>query len=183
MTITEQKKTLRKQMLLQRAKMNDRDKSLYDRDICRKLWDIIEAKSLSKIHCYLPMGTEINIFPLIEKMLVEKLTVITPKTQPERKLQHLILNSLNELEEGVFGTQHPADSEEYLGDYDLIIVPGLAFDGVGYRLGYGGGYYDRFLSQHEKATKTGICYPFQKMERIPIEEHDVQLDEVIMGRI
>ena len=181
MTITDQKRTLRKQMLLQRAKMDNRKKSLYDNIICQKLWNIIDYRSFSRIHCFLPMGTEINIFPLIEKMLTKKLTVITPKTQPQRNLQHLILNSLDELEKGIFGTQHPADSEEYSGEYDLIIVPGLAFDSVGYRLGYGGGYYDRFLGQHKKAVKMGVCYPFQKLDSIPIEEHDVQLDEVITG--
>ncbi|MCB0653171.1 MAG: 5-formyltetrahydrofolate cyclo-ligase [Saprospiraceae bacterium] len=182
MTITDQKKKLRKQMLLQRAKLDQQKKTKYDHWVCQSLWETIEDKGVKNIHCYLPMGTEINISPLIEKMLKEKITVITPKTLPKRKLQNLVLNSLDDLEKGVFGTCHPARSEEYLGQYDLIIVPGLAFDHSNFRLGYGGGYYDNFLGQHTKACKIGICYPYQKMEWIPLEEHDVRLDEVLWDK-
>lgn len=114
-------------------------------------------------------------------MLNSKVTVVTPKTLPNRKLQHLTLKSLDEVEKGVFGTSHPANTKEYLGEYDLIIVPGLAFNDANHRLGYGGGYYDNFLTQHPLAFKLGICYAFQNVEYIPMEPHDVILDEIIFA--
>ena len=71
MTITDKKKKLRKQMLLQRAKLDQQKKTKYDHWVCQSLWETIEDKGVKNIHCYLPMGTEINISPLIEKMLKE----------------------------------------------------------------------------------------------------------------
>jgi 5-formyltetrahydrofolate cyclo-ligase len=179
MTIIEEKKRLRKQMLFERTTLDKQKKEEYDQWICQSIWEIICNHSFKNVHCYLPMGTEINISPLIEKMLNENIIVVTPKTLPKRELQNLILRSLNELEKGVFGTSHPANAKEFLGQYDLIIVPGLAFNDANFRLGYGGGYYDNFMAQYPEAYKLGICYSFQKVEHIPLETHDVKLDAIL----
>ena len=77
-------------------------------------------------------------------------------------------------------TFHSAKADIYTANYDLIIVPGLAFNKNNYRLGYGGGYYDTFLSEHPEAYKLGIFYPFQKVESLPLEEHDQQLDGILV---
>ena len=180
MSITEQKKNLRAKMLLKRAKILLSEKEKYDAWICNSLWRTIKKNNFTKVHCYLPMGTEINITPLINSMLKAKITVVTPKTLPNRKLQHLILTSLSNLEKGVFGTSFPANATEFIGTYDLIIVPGLSFNKLNYRLGYGGGYYDNFMLQHPNSKKIGICYPFQLLENIPLEAHDLQLDEILV---
>lgn len=177
--IVEAKAALRKEMLSQRAFLNKVKKREYDRLVCDALWQIIEERNCQVIHAYLPMGTEINITTLLENLLVNGKTVVTPKTLPKRKLQNLVLKSLSEIEQGVFGTTHPANSFEYEGHYDLIIVPGLAFDKNNYRLGYGAGYYDNFLINQPKAFKVGIFYPFQEVEEVPREEHDVRLDFLI----
>jgi 5-formyltetrahydrofolate cyclo-ligase len=182
MTIPEQKKELRKQMHSKRVEISQSDKKQYDSWICEELFKIIKENYFKTIHCYLPMGTEIDIFPLIEILLQENLTVVTPKTLPKRKLKHLVLKSLNELEDGVYGTQYPAGGNEFSGEYDLIITPGLAFDASNYRLGYGGGYYDNFMVQYPSARKVGIFYPFQEVDIIPIENHDLKLDEILMNR-
>jgi 5-formyltetrahydrofolate cyclo-ligase len=180
MSIIDQKKILRKEMLLKRSKLLNYAKKKYDAWICNALWNNIKKHQFKKVHCYLPMGTEIDITPLIYNMLHNGITVVTPKTLPNRKLQHLVLASLNELEQGLFGTQYPANSNEFLGTYDLIIVPGLAFNSLNYRLGYGGGYYDNFMEQHPNSKKIGICYPFQVVDTIPLEAHDLQLDEILV---
>jgi len=180
MLIADKKKVLRKEMLLKRANLLHLEKKKYDEWICNSLWNIIKTEQFKKVHCYLPMGTEIDITPLIDKMLHAKITVVTPKTLPKRKLQHLMLTSLNELEQGVFGTSYPANATEFFGTYDLIIVPGLAFNCLNYRLGYGGGYYDNFMAQHPNSRKIGICYPFQFVENIPLETHDLELDKILV---
>ncbi|MFT5263278.1 MAG: 5-formyltetrahydrofolate cyclo-ligase [Polaribacter sp.] len=181
MTIIDEKKKLRKQMLSKRAKFPKPYKRKYDQWICNSLWRTIKEHNFKTVHCFLPMATEINIRPLIENMLNEGIIVITPKTLPKRRLKNLVLNSLDQLEKGVFGTSHPANAKEFLGDYDLIIVPGLAFDEYNNRLGYGGGYYDSFMAKHPDARKIGIFYPFQKAEKIPLEFHDIRLDEVLVS--
>ncbi len=182
MTITGQKKALRKEMLARRAELSGLAKAKYDQWICQSLWELIETHAHKTVHCYLPMRREINIFPLIEILLENKIQVVTPKTFPNRKLENLLLRSLNELEKGVFGTMHPASGEVYVGEYDLIIVPGLSFDSENNRLGYGGGYYDNFMVHHPETPKVGIFYPFQEVEKVPLEPHDVRLDDILVDR-
>lgn len=178
-TIDNQKKALRKEMLIKRAKLDVKTKSAYDLWICEKLYQLITAKNCKVVHAYLPMGKEIDIKPLIEKLLTNNITVVVPKTLPKRKLENRILTSLDAIENGVFGTQHPSNPTEYKGTYDLIIVPGLAFDENNYRLGYGGGYYDNFLINHPDAYKIGIFYPIQKIDNVPTEPHDYKLHEIL----
>lgn len=178
-TILEQKEALRTEMYQLRANYKLVAKNDYDLWMCTQLEKLVEEKNVKVIHVYLPMGTEIDIRPFIEKALKKRIKIISPKTLPKRQLEHLELHSLTVIEKGVFGTSHPANTPIYRGKYDLIIVPGLAFDKQNYRLGYGGGYYDAFLEQHPEAFKIGICYPFQKVTSVPKEAHDVCLDAII----
>jgi 5-formyltetrahydrofolate cyclo-ligase len=182
MDILAEKKQLRQQMLIKRANLNPAYKTAYDLWICEQLEKIILEKNYQKIHAYLPMGKEINITPLLENLLAKNITVVAPKTLPKRKLENRVLSSLTDIEKGVFGTTHPANPQEYTDTFDLIIVPGLAFDSTNYRLGYGGGYYDNFLVNHPKAYKIGIFYPEQQVEKVPTEAHDMQLNELLIKR-
>ena len=67
----------------------------------------------------------------------------------------------------------------YTGDYDLIVVPGVAFDNDGNRIGRGRGYYDRFLCKHLNVKRIGICFDFQLVPEVPTEPNDIRMDEVI----
>ncbi len=179
MTIEEKKKALRKEMHLQRNSINQELKTQYDQWICNSMLQIIEEKQINIVHSYLPMGSEIDIYPLLELLLQKSILVIAPKALPKRKLENRILKSLTELENGVMGTKHPATTQEYTEAIDLIIVPGLAFNREGFRLGYGGGYYDNFLNLYPNALKIGIFYPFQEVEDLPTESHDYKLDKIL----
>lgn len=179
MSIVQHKKALREEMLIKRAKLNPTNKKEYDLWICNQIEEIIKTNNYKTIHAYLPMGKEIDITPLLEFLLSNNISVVTPKTLPKRKLENRVLTSLSEIEKGVFGTTHPSNPEEYKGTFDLIIIPGLAFDDNNYRLGYGGGYYDNFIVNHPNAYKLGIFYPEQKVAKVPIEEHDIQLDKIL----
>ena len=181
MTIKEEKKTLRQGMLLERSQLEPLLKAKYDQYICEQLLALIIEKNFKLVHAYIPMAHEIDITPLLVQLLQNNITVVCPKTLPKRQIENRILHSLQELEIGIKGTQHPANSQIYEGHYDLIIVPGLAFDAQKYRLGYGGGYYDNFLISHAQAHRVGIFYPFQEVSEVPREAHDVRLDEVIVG--
>lgn len=79
---------------------------------------------------------------------------------------------------GDFNILEP-QNEPYTGKFDLIIVPGVAFDRSGNRLGRGRGYYDRFLSQHLSVKRIGICFDFQLVDEVPSEPFDIKMDEVI----
>lgn len=179
MTIIEQKQALRKYMLQKRQALDSNLKAKYDAAICAQLETQIESMKARIIHAYLPMGAEINIRPLLENLLQKGITIATPKTLAKPNMENRILTSFNDLENGVFGTKHPAQPNVFDGSFDLIIIPGLAFDSNNYRLGYGGGYYDTFLKSQDQSIKLGVFYPFQKVFEVPIEKHDIQLDGII----
>lgn len=80
--------------------------------------------------------------------------------------------------EGDFHIMEP-ESHPYTGGFDLIVVPGMAFDRSGNRLGRGKGYYDRFLAKYPEVKTIGICFDFQYVESIPTELHDRVMDEII----
>jgi 5-formyltetrahydrofolate cyclo-ligase len=173
------KKDLRIRIQAQRNVIPAAEKVAYDTQVNEKLWEFIQEKKCKAIHLYLPMGSEIDLYPLIQKLLNEKVKVYSPKTLKNRKLEHLELHSLEELEKGLWGTEHPKNSKAYEGTFDLIVVPGLAFDKDCNRLGYGGGYYDNFLKDHKEAHKVAAVYPFQIVEQVPVEAHDAKVGLVL----
>ncbi|MBC7555060.1 MAG: 5-formyltetrahydrofolate cyclo-ligase [Taibaiella sp.] len=176
--ITE-KKMLRNTMMQERDNMPAAVKAVYDSIICDRLETLIQERDARVVHSYLPMGSEVDVFPLLEYLLSKGITIVSPKTMPARQLENLVLHSITDLETGKWGTHHPANSTVYTGVIDFFIVPGLAFDRHHYRLGYGKGYYDTHLATQPLVYKAGVCYPFQVIDKVPIETHDVQLDEVI----
>lgn len=179
MNVREEKNALRKSMLEKRNGIDLEFKKNYDNTVCAQLKSIILENNFKVVHAYIPMANEIDIAPLLKQLLALKITVVCPKTCPARVLENRVLHSLNELETGIKGTKHPAAATIYHGQYDLVIVPGLAFDARKFRLGYGGGYYDNFLNSQSSALKVGIFYPFQKVPQVPTESHDVCLNEII----
>ncbi len=180
--IPQEKKELRQLMLQKRHLLNDSVKRDYDQKVCQNLIDLVSIKSMKVVHCYLPFAGEIDIKPFIQYLLDTNRTVVVPKTLPKRILENRILKSLNEsdIEVGIKYTLHPKNPIPYTGEFDLIVIPGLACDDNKYRLGYGGGYYDNFLIQNSSAYKLGIFYPFQLVDKVPLELHDQQLDEILI---
>ncbi len=166
-------------MLQQREALPRSERNAFSTAICQKLWAMIQEREARVVHSYLTMGTEVNVLPLLEKLLTKGIKVVVPKTLKKRQLQNLELKNLKDMEPGIFGTYHPKNGLEYTGKFDFIIVVGLAFDQTGYRVGYGGGYYDTFLADQGEAYKVGVCYPFQMVEKVPLEAHDIRLDEVV----
>jgi 5-formyltetrahydrofolate cyclo-ligase len=181
MDIIEEKKQLRKLMFKARKSLDLSFKTEYDKWICNELLSLVKSNNYNSIHVYLPMGDEINIYPFIQKVLELNKIVIAPKTLPNRQLENLVLDNLEKVKKGVFGTTYPGSENVYNESIDLIVVPGLAVDLENYRLGYGGGYYDTFMSRYPNANKVGIFYPFQLADKVPTEPHDLKLNQVLIG--
>ena len=94
--IITQKKALRQEMLIRRAKTNGEFKNKYDQWICEQLENIILENGYQKIHAYLPMGKEIDISPLLQSLLEKKIKVVFTKTHTKKKMEKLVLNELNQ---------------------------------------------------------------------------------------
>ena len=173
------KSTLRRELLEYRNNWATADKAKYDAVICHTLMDYLQERKVEVVHTYLPIGTEVDLTPVLRKLLHLGVTLVVPKTLPDGKLLHLRLTDLDDLTVGLKRTFHPRIEIPYDGSYDIIIVPGLAFDVHFHRLGYGGGYYDRFLAKNTTTTKLGVFYKFQKIDQLPVASHDVALDVVL----
>ena len=84
---------------------------------------------------------------------------------------------------GRFGILEPIELAKITyKSIDMVLVPGVIFDKNGYRLGYGLGYYDRFLNKLPKAVKVGLCFDFQVMDKVPREEHDIPVDYIVTDK-
>lgn len=125
---------------------------------------------------------EWNTKPIMEKAWEENKTVVVPKTYPmKRQLTFFEVHKDSELEVGYGNILEP--KEEYSkkhdkNEIDLLIVPGIVFDEYGYRIGFGGGYYDRFLTDYKRTT-VSIASKRQMIEKIPIQPYDIPVDFLV----
>ena len=139
-------------------------------------------KSYEKVFFYFSFGTEVATDQLIRLAFQEGKKVFLPRIGADRTMRfHRILPDTR-LVSHVFGMQEPPeDAPVYEADEQtLILVPGLAFDRTGHRLGYGGGWYDRLLADAPKdAVKLGVAHSFQIVEDLPTEPHDIRLTAIV----
>lgn len=138
-------------------------------------------ESIQTIHVYIPMPNEIDITPFVNSALTRGLKVYAPMCLPPRSMENRRFTSFQDVETGIFNTQHPLSTETFMGSFDLILLPGLAFDRHHNRIGYGAGYYDKFLADQTSAKKIGLAYTFQLFDNLPSESHDVKVDKLIVA--
>lgn len=135
--------------------------------------DFIEAKT---VMLYSSLPDEVQTIGFIEKWRHKK-RIILPTVVGDDIIP-VELTDDTDFAIGDFNILEP-QNKPYNGSYDLIIVPGVAFDKDGNRIGRGKGYYDRFLSKHMDIKRIGICFDFQLIERVPTEENDIRMHEII----
>jgi len=127
------------------------------------------------VGAYMPLPDEVDITPLFQSL--DK-TFFIPAFD-EVSGSYRMARLTTELKKGHFGIPEPAVPAFAAEDaLDIIIVPGVAFDRAGRRIGRGSGFYDRLLPQYS-AVRTGVCFGFQYLESIPAEEHDVRMDFMV----
>ena len=145
-------------------------------DQLKRLPEFISAKN---ILFYMPIKNEVDIFPLIRESLSDKKIFLPVTDTKRRKLIISEIKNLGNLKLGAYGIFEPAEIiDTDLKDIDLAIIPGLAFDRTGRRIGYGKGYYDRLLKK-TRIKKIGLGFEFQIEDSLPSEKHDVRLDMII----
>ena len=176
-----EKKNLREYMLSERKTTDFRFKRNYDNQICKTLKErLITNQDIKVVHSYLPIKGEIDITPFLDWSLKNNIKIICPKVIGKGQMESIELEDLQKIDVGPFRTIHPGSNRKFDGETDLVLVPGLAFDLNLNRLGYGGGYYDRFLRKQTKSKNLALLYPFQLIETVPIEQHDIKVDELLL---
>lgn len=126
---------------------------------------------------FYPHKNEVNLLPLISILQKKGVNVYLPKTSSQ-DIHPILVESLKNLKKGKFGIPEPEGKEASYEDIDVVIVPAVAFDKKGHRIGYGKGYYDRFLKNF-KGLKIGVAYDFQIVDKIPYEAHDIPVDIIV----
>ena len=182
------KQTLKQQILQQRDSLSKKEimeRSYAIKNSLYSLREFIEAKS---IMLYVSFNNEVDTQGIVKELLGKNgKTIVVPYVlKYNLMLQASELRDFNELEQRTFGILEPKDlyKREYNIDrLDLVIIPGVVFDRTGHRIGYGYGYYDRFLKTLRKETlKIGLAYDFQIVGKIPEEKHDVPMDIIITDK-
>lgn len=180
------KKELRKRMLEQRNQLEPAQAEEMSVAICKGIEAHPHFKQAQTVLMYMPFRGEVDVRPLMVSAWQKGKRVILPKSVPaDHSLRLLRADNLEELVPGAYGILEPLEEEgRHINpeELDLAVVPGVAFDHKRYRLGYGGGYYDRFLTTYgTKLYRIGAAFPFQVTDTVFPEAHDQQMDDVVTG--
>lgn len=137
-------------------------------------------KNANLIMAYMPLGNETDTADIIKQSFADGKKVALPVTnQITGEIAPHIITEKTKFKPGAFSVDEPTDSQiADLSEIDVVIVPGIAFDRTGNRVGFGKGCYDMFL-QNSRAIKAGFCYEFQLADEIPADKHDIKMDYVI----
>lgn len=180
------KSYLRKIFKEKRKNLDKVEKVLKDKQIYDKFINSHWYKNANIIFIYVGMKEEIDTIPIINKILSEKKTVVVPKIDINNKMMKSVeIKSLkNLIIAEPYGILEPLSFENEVNKskIDLAIIPGLIFDRFGGRLGYGGGYYDKFirnLNDINKVVLLSLAYDFQIINHVPMAEHDLKIDTII----
>lgn len=178
------KNTIRKQVLEIRNKLSDADVDRFSGDIFRNLKENDFFKASTHIMIYLDFKHEVKTDPIINYCLINGKKVYVPICIPEtHEIAISRITSLDELQSGHFGIREPFPEYLRLADsrlIELVLVPGVAFDASGNRIGFGAGYYDRFMKRLKPgAVKAALAYSFQVVDMVPSDKYDIPADYII----
>jgi 5-formyltetrahydrofolate cyclo-ligase len=168
-----EKAALRKRMRMVRDMVDDH--LMRSVQLWAKVAELPEFQSASTVMAFVSMNGEPDTDPLFARLAVEGKRLLLPRVEPTG----LVVASGDSTRSiSSFGVHEPTGPTVELADVDLVIVPGLAFTLAGDRLGYGGGYYDRFLPSLA-ARSVGVCFADQLLDELPMAAHDVRVDTVV----
>ena len=149
--------------------------------ICSKVLLSASWQEAGTLLLYYPLPDEVDVRPLIKVGYESGKRILLPVVRGEELELHLYEGD-DSLLEGAFGIMEPTGSlfaPENYHEIRLALIPGIAFDRVGHRLGRGKGYYDRLLPKLKETKLTGICFPFQLLDEVPAEPHDIPVAEIM----
>ncbi len=177
------KSEIRKRLIAMRNAIPREEIEGKSRVIQARLTELEEIRSASTLMIFLSFGSEVLTDDLILWCWGEGKRVCVPFCCPEsRELTACRIDGFEELEMGHYGIREP--NEDLLrpvdgGEIEAILVPAVAFDRRGYRVGYGGGYYDRFLPAAPQAVKIGVAFAAQIIGEVPVDAHDLPVDRIV----
>ena len=177
----EEKKVIRKQIFAKRKEHTDQQIEKLSRQVTEQVQSLAVFQEADKIYAYVDYNHEVMTGFLIEEAWKRGKKVAVPKVVG-KDLVFYELKSFDQLEEGYFHIPEPARGEIVDWTDPLMIMPGVAFDCQCHRVGYGGGFYDRFLEKHPNMKTVAVAFDFQMVEKAPWEKTDIQPEYVVTER-
>jgi 5-formyltetrahydrofolate cyclo-ligase len=173
------KATLR-QTLLARREMHTKTKNTSKNQfITRKILNLSVVREASAAFVYVSATGEVDTHTLIDRLEMLGVVVVVPRIIDRSRMRAIRFPGWSAMEPGPMGILTPPDEPAWTNTIDVAVIPGLGFTPIGHRLGFGAGYYDRWLAEHPRLVKIGVGYEFQILDQVPIAEHDVTMDLVV----
>lgn len=177
------KNELRKIMIEKRKALPKEKKKNLDEIIFNKVISSEYYKKAKNIFIFVSMGDEVDTINIIKHALKDNKSICVPRVISKLKgMETVEIKTLEELKPGKFGILEPKAGNNIINAevIDLVLLPGLAFDKAGGRLGYGGGFYDRYLlNLNKNVPKVGIGFDFQIIDKVIMEKYDNYIDGII----
>ena len=178
MMTQEEKKALRRKISGQKAALTPAQIEKASQELAQQLYEHPLYQQARSIYAYLSYNQEVRTLPIVYQAIQDGKRVAVPKVFGE-EMRFLWLDDPGRIAEGYCGIPEPIDNEPEADDPTaLVLMPGLAFDPQGHRIGYGGGFYDKFLAA-EKHPTIALCYGFQLFPHLEVQIHDIPVDAVL----
>ena len=173
------KKTLRSQIREKKRAMTPEEINAASEKLGQLFLASDAYQKAKTIYGYLPYNQEVRTVPMLEQALADGKRVAVPKIYGD-EMKFIYLTDLSQVETGYAGIPEPI-ADEPIGDDPtaLVLMPGMAFDKEGHRIGYGGGFYDKFLAAEPNHPTLALCYAFQVLEHLETEAYDIPVDCVL----
>jgi 5-formyltetrahydrofolate cyclo-ligase len=173
------KKEIRKNVLAARDGLLPAQRTAKSREIEERLFSLSEFKSARMVLFFASFRSEVDTGPMIRRALTFGKRVVLPKVQGRELALYEIADWDKDVAPGAWGIPEPREKRPVsLDEIDLVLVPGVAFDGQGNRLGYGAGFYDKLLNAFTKTT-VALAFEEQIISQVPAEPHDIPIKKIV----
>ena len=173
------KQQLRQAIRQRKRAMTQEEIEDRSRSLCEKFLNSDNYRRCTCLYGYLPYNQEVRTWPILHQALADGKKVAVPKVYGD-EMKFIYLTDLTQVAAGYAGIPEPIADDPVAEQQDaLVLMPGLAFDPQGHRIGYGGGFYDKFLSREPKHPTVALCYEFQMVDHLETEQFDIPVNTVI----
>lgn len=173
------KKELRKKGLTLRNQMSHNEVTVLSKKIIEEIKKQVNFTNYQVLGFYMPLGNEVDLRPLITQLIALGKTAVIPKVHDQYTMDFYPIKTIDDTHVGKFGVLEPNSHKKIpKNEIDLIFIPGIYFSYQNYRLGFGAGYYDRYLKDYHQ-EQVGVCFSFQHIKDIPSQSHDIPMDVII----
>jgi 5-formyltetrahydrofolate cyclo-ligase len=172
------KNEIRKMMLERRNTSSKKELNRKNKSIIQEILADDRFKRAETVAIYYPMGNEVNLLTLMK----DHKRFAFPKVEPDG-IHFYVFDPHVKFVKSKFGVMEPPQGELVDDQIDYMLAPALAISKDLYRVGFGKGYYDQFLSKHRPRTVIGVIYDFQELDTIPFDDHDQKLDGYMKGHL